>query len=89
MKQKAYRVIFVLIALVACGALIRDLWFASIAFDPADYNLPSTAQEVVPLRTERTVTFHLQGRKYVTIGRSGAARDGGSAKKEDGTGSSL
>lgn len=81
--------IFLIIAFVALGAIGRDLWFQAIAFDPADYNLPPGAQEVVKLRTEKTVTFRLSGRKFVTIGKSPTMENGGPADDASGTGSSL
>lgn len=87
--MRVHRIIFILIACIALVAVSRDIWLRHIAYNPTDYNLPPYAREMVRLRTDTTVTFHLQGRKYVTMGRAGYAVDGGPVQPEDGTGSSL
>lgn len=82
-------VVFLITAFVALGAIGRDLWFQAIAFDPADFDLPPSAREVVKLRTEKTVTFSLGGNHYVTFGRSPELHDGGKVEPATQTDSPL
>src|SRR3989344_3904303 len=42
---------------------------ATSPFNPIDYNLPSTAKEVVEKRTNSTVTFELSPGKYAAVSR--------------------